>query len=542
MAQGEASLLIRIKEKGSEVLDKIGKGVGFIADKAAVTGAALLGFGVAAVHAFQQSEEATNELNQAMVNQGIYTTELADKYAKMATELENLTTFSDDQITSAQTQLQMFLGQKEVTKELTQATLDFAAAKKIDLASAAAIVGKSIGTETNALTKYGVEIDTSASKTEKMAMAIQGLNNKFGGQAEAQAKGLGTMKQLMNTVDNLMEAVGERLAPFIAFATQQFRDFTEGLLKNGSAFNSLSSGLTTASQVLLTFKAIVIGAVATISGELGIIAEGIAQLMQGNFRQAATVVAQGQEEIYAMMKERKAQFDADWQALEEANATAEQAKKDRELQLLQDSEDRKKDIKNTSNQTLFTAEQLHAAKVLGVKLKEKKDLEDLEKAKIAAQKDTLSTISSLQGSHNKTLAAIGKAAALTQIAIDTPVAISKAMAAFPPPFNFVAAGAVGAAMAAQTARVMGVQLAEGGIVKPTPGGTQATIGEGGQAEAVIPLDRASEFGLGGGGTTIVFNGPVLGDESQAMMFAREIDKNLLKLRQTNQSVAFEDLF
>ena len=34
-----------------------------------------------------------------------------------------------------------------------------------------------------------------------------------------------------------------------------------------------------------------------------------------------------------------------------------------------------------------------------------------------------------------------------------------------------------------------MQLAEGGIVKATPGGTPAIIGEGGQDEAVIPLDR-----------------------------------------------------
>ena len=41
------------------------------------------------------------------------------------------------------------------------------------------------------------------------------------------------------------------------------------------------------------------------------------------------------------------------------------------------------------------------------------------------------------------------------------------------------------------------QLQEGGIVPASRGGTLATIGEGGQAEAVIPLDRAGEFGMGG---------------------------------------------
>ena len=52
----------------------------------------------------------------------------------------------------------------------------------------------------------------------------------------------------------------------------------------------------------------------------------------------------------------------------------------------------------------------------------------------------------------------------------------------------------------------GVKLATGGIVMPRPGGTMATIGEGGQAEAVIPLDRLGKMmGGAGGGTTYVVN-------------------------------------
>jgi hypothetical protein len=43
------------------------------------------------------------------------------------------------------------------------------------------------------------------------------------------------------------------------------------------------------------------------------------------------------------------------------------------------------------------------------------------------------------------------------------------------------------------------RLAEGGIVLPRPGGVLANIAEGGQAEAVIPLDRMGSFG--GQGTT-----------------------------------------
>jgi hypothetical protein len=52
-----------------------------------------------------------------------------------------------------------------------------------------------------------------------------------------------------------------------------------------------------------------------------------------------------------------------------------------------------------------------------------------------------------------------------------------------------------------------VFLAEGGIVRPTPGGTSAVIGEGGQAEAVIPLTaRNLSMMGGGGGVSVTING------------------------------------
>jgi hypothetical protein len=59
-------------------------------------------------------------------------------------------------------------------------------------------------------------------------------------------------------------------------------------------------------------------------------------------------------------------------------------------------------------------------------------------------------------------------------------------------------------------------LANGGIVKASTGGTIALIGEGGQDEAVIPLDRLNQ-----GGTTIVIQGAI-----DPISTARQIEKIL----------------
>jgi hypothetical protein len=87
-----------------------------------------------------------------------------------------------------------------------------------------------------------------------------------------------------------------------------------------------------------------------------------------------------------------------------------------------------------------------------------------------ARQMTLATIASLQTEGNKTLAAIGKAAALTQIAINTSVGITEALKLGPfigPP----AAAAVAAAMAVQASKVIGIKLEDGGFVGGLNGAT-----------------------------------------------------------------------
>lgn len=69
--------------------------------------------------------------------------------------------------------------------------------------------------------------------------------------------------------------------------------------------------------------------------------------------------------------------------------------------------------------------------------------------------------------------------------------------------------ALGAAVATAHAAVGSIQLAQGGIVNPRNGGVNATIGEGGSREAVVPLDtmRGKEaLGMGGGTLQVMLSG------------------------------------
>jgi TP901 family phage tail tape measure protein len=86
--------------------------------------------------------------------------------------------------------------------------------------------------------------------------------------------------------------------------------------------------------------------------------------------------------------------------------------------------------------------------------------------RVAAQKSTLSTISSLTSSTNSTLFAIGKASSLALAGINVAEGVTKALSAFPPPFNFAAAAAVGAAGAVQIAQIASAK-------KPSAGSFQS---------------------------------------------------------------------
>jgi tape measure domain-containing protein len=73
-----------------------------------------------------------------------------------------------------------------------------------------------------------------------------------------------------------------------------------------------------------------------------------------------------------------------------------------------------------------------------------------------------SNLAQLSKSENKKIAAIGRAAAITQATIDGVLAVQKALASAPPPVNYALAAAVGAAAAANVAQIASQGYRTGG--------------------------------------------------------------------------------
>lgn len=588
MADKKATLILQIKELGADAIDKIGSSLSALKDIALVGFAAISAVVVKSVAEFRESEEATNALSQAMVNNGIYSKQLKDDYANQAKELQKLTTYSDDQVTAAQAVLQGYLGETKITKELTMATADLAARKKIDLASAAEMVGKSIGTSTNALARQGIEVGQNITKAERYTQVIQGLNQQFGGQAIAAAQGLGSLAQLKNSLNDVFEEIGQRLSPVITVLVLNLKQVLDNATVTGGAIQSFVGLLQVLTNVGIVLYGVLEAVGKTIGTELASAITTVTNVLNGDFKKAwDTQALRFQEhgdnmvDVWKNTTDRLAQVNQAFAASTEADRMADeqneidslarraQVRSDARAQQAIDELTQQIEFDDMKLQAATISEQNRNSQLLALRAqmlqnllaketdtnKKSEILRDLHNTKIAQldavlneqqiknRADTLNTIATLQNANSKELAAIGKAAAITQIAIETPVAIAKALSAFPPPANFIAAGVVGVAMAAQAARIAGVQLADGGIVRATPGGVPAIIGEGGQDEAVIPLDRAGEFGFGGGGQTVIninSYGGMLGTPSEAREFAIAVDRQLLELRRNRESVSFDD--
>jgi hypothetical protein len=94
-----------------------------------------------------------------------------------------------------------------------------------------------------------------------------------------------------------------------------------------------------------------------------------------------------------------------------------------------------------ANDTLNEANAARARYALNAKFDE---------MRLAGARNFFGTLAGLSSSGNKKLAAIGKAAAVAQATIDGFVAVQKALASAPPPWNFIQAAAVGAMTGVQS--------------------------------------------------------------------------------------------
>ena len=217
---------------------------GFVKQNAGFIGIALAGaavaFGASAVKSFNESEAAIAQTNAVLKSTKGIAGVTSGEVTKLATAMQKMTTFSDEQVRSAENLLLTFTAiSDDIFPETTQAVLDMSQALGQDLKSSSIQLGKALNDPILGLTslsRVGVRF-TQETKDQIKAMVESGdvmgaqkvilheLATEFGGSAKKAAKTFGGQtKQLANQMDDLKEQVGKLivslgkyLVPVISF-------------------------------------------------------------------------------------------------------------------------------------------------------------------------------------------------------------------------------------------------------------------------------------------------------------------------------------
>jgi hypothetical protein len=196
-----------------------GIAVGNVAAMAA-TGAfkALTGFIKGTFDAALNHEKVWNDVAASLDrHRGAVDTNV-ESIKKFADQMQTLTGVSDELVGQAFQRLHDSNIDAAQSMELTKSAMDVAAAKGMDVVTVADLMGKSINSSTNALSRYGIEIDKSLPKQDQMRQLQDQVNQLFGGAAAAKMDTTaGKLKLLSERMGDLQEAIGAVITKSSAF-------------------------------------------------------------------------------------------------------------------------------------------------------------------------------------------------------------------------------------------------------------------------------------------------------------------------------------
>ena len=161
---------------------------------------------------YAAQEAAVSELNSALKNQNAYTDQLSQQYQEVASNQQALTGIGDEATIKAAALTMRYAEMADVMM-IIPGLQDFMASTGMKMDAASSLIGKSISSNINALSRYGIEIDTSASKQEKLEQLTEGLAKKFGGAAADRRDTLeGSIAAAEAALGDLGETIGSKFA------------------------------------------------------------------------------------------------------------------------------------------------------------------------------------------------------------------------------------------------------------------------------------------------------------------------------------------
>ncbi len=200
-----------------------------------------------------ESQDAVNQLNQALALNGQYSKQASADMQAFAEKLQATTKFSDDQVVSVLALAQNYGKTTEQSKKLVQAATELSAVTGMDLNSAVEALGATYSGTTGKLAKQIPVLQGLTEAQLKNGAAIEIVLSRYGGAAAAQINTFsGAITQAKNANNGLLETLGEFVVknPFVIAVIKDFSAFMGALkvilLQNSKAIEGF---VTTAAQM-----------------------------------------------------------------------------------------------------------------------------------------------------------------------------------------------------------------------------------------------------------------------------------------------------
>lgn len=455
----------------SGAIGKMGKAVGIAS--AAYFGARGLISGLSSVITLAgEQEQAEKRLEVALGK-------TSNALLKQASALQQMTTFGDEAIIGVQASIGAFVDSEDQIKKATEATLDMAVAMGMDLKGAGDLIAKTLGSSTNALSRYGIEVTGAVGSTERLESLTSNVAKLFGGQAKAQAETLtGQIEQMKNAVGDAAEVIGALLAPMVITTAKSIKFMAEqvdGLIEKFREFGdeeTLVKIFTQQETEIEKFRKSIDGLTKKELKDLG---DSFGFILTDEETEKLNIINEKILMMTSSFGDANAKTDEFSFNIEKVNSGIEQ----------------------TGVNAVSFGETLFAT--LGA-----------SSQALGQLGNTWMQVAQVGGKQNKTLFEIGKAGAVAGAIMNTSEGVTKALAKYPPPMSFALAALVGAAGATEVATIMGTQMKkaetgfEGVVTRPT----MFLTGENNKPEqvSVTPLGGGSASGI-----TVNISAPLVDD-------------------------------
>jgi hypothetical protein len=244
-----------------------------------------------------ESQESIARLNSALKQTGQFSPTASKELQDFAFKLSLTTMYTDETIMGVESLLMTLGGlSKELAMKSTPSVLSLATALKIDVNSAAMLLSKTLGTSTNALSRYIGEIDMTTGASGRLEQIMTIVNTRWGDlNAEIMKTTAGKLSLVSKQFNEIKESIGYMLLE----GGEPFLDWLAKLMTSEANFKKITGSIQTfgivvgasfafAQKAIETFMAYVYvntKTIADIFDILGLIATG-------RFKEAGKVINQ----------------------------------------------------------------------------------------------------------------------------------------------------------------------------------------------------------------------------------------------------------